>query len=42
MDRRALLLMVASASAAGAIPPVWLTAEAEEWEVTKTDPWPLD
>jgi peptide-methionine (R)-S-oxide reductase len=37
MDRRALLLMVASASAAGAIPPVWLTAEAEEWEVTKTD-----
>ena len=37
MHRREILLMLASAAAAGAGPPAWLRAEAEEWEVTKTD-----
>ena len=37
MHRREILLMLASAAAAGADPPAWLRAEAEEWEVTKTD-----
>ena len=37
VHRREILLMLASAAAAGADPPAWLRAEAEEWEVTKTD-----
>ena len=37
MHRRGLLLMLAAVAAAGADPPSWLRAEAEEWEVTKTD-----
>ena len=37
MHRREILLMLASAAAAGADPPAWLRAEAEGGEVIKTD-----
>jgi peptide-methionine (R)-S-oxide reductase len=37
VHRREILLMLAAAAVAGADPPAWLRAEAEEWEVTKTD-----
>ncbi|MDQ6702532.1 MAG: peptide-methionine (R)-S-oxide reductase MsrB [Pseudomonadota bacterium] len=37
MLRRDLLSMLASAAVGGAVLPAWLLAEAEEFEVTKTD-----